>query len=237
MKIRGKTVELDIEAIVFDKDGTLIGSIETLRYIFSEYVKAAKILGYDTEKESTRLFGANIYSVDTPLYTTYSSEVLTLVAASVWVTYHFPWPKCRSIASEITNLAIKNLDQSILYKPNPGAQEAIRFFSEKIPVCIATSDNQESVKRLLQHWDMRECIRHVVTSDEVKNGKPAPDLLLRLSQDLAIPANKILMVGDHEVDSLTALNAQAHAISVGSKHISSDDWVASLQELVDLNIV
>lgn len=237
MKIRGKTKEMDVEAIVFDKDGTLIGSIETLQYIFSEYVKAAKSLGYDTEQASTRLFGADLYSVDTPLYTTYSSEVLTLIAASVWMTYQFPWPKCRSIANEITDRATENLDQSVLYNPNPGAKEAIRFFSTSIPVCIATSDNQESVKRLLQYWDMKHCVQHVITSDEVKNGKPSPDLLLRLSQDLAIPTHKILMVGDHEVDSLTALNAQAHAISVGSKHISSDDWVSSLQELVDLNIV
>lgn len=236
MKIRGKTVEINIEAIVFDKDGTLIGSIETLQYIFSEYVKAANYLGYNTETESNRLFGASLYSVDTPLYTTYSSEVMTLVAASVWLTYQFPWPKCRSIAEEINRIAIENLDQSILYKPNFGAKEAIRFFSSRIPVCIATSDNQESVKRLLQYWGMKSFVTQVVTSDEVKNGKPAPDLLVRLSEDLAIPTGKMLMVGDHEVDSLMALNANAHAISVGSKHLSSEDWVSSLQELVDLNI-
>ncbi|MCE5223470.1 HAD-IA family hydrolase [bacterium] len=236
MKIRGKSVELNVEAIVFDKDGTLIGSIETLQYIFSEYRKAANTLGYDTEKESNRLFGGSIDSVDTPLYTTYSSEVITLMAASVWLTYQFPWPKCRSIAEEINRIALQNLDLSILHKPNPGAMEAIRFFSKKIPVCIATSDSQDSVKRLLQNWEMKPLIKHVITSDEVKNGKPAPDMIERLSQDLAIPTDKILMIGDHEVDSLMAFNAKAHSISVGSKHLSSDDWVSSLQELVDLNI-
>jgi len=236
MKIRGKKVELDVEAIVFDKDGTLIGSIETLQYIFSEYVKAAHSLGYNTEKESSRLFGASLYSVDTPLYTTYSSEVMTLVAASVWLTYQYPWPKCRSIADEINRVAIQNLDKNVLYHPNPGAMEAIRFFSQQVPVCIATSDNQESVKRLLQHWEMKPLVKQVVTSDEVKNGKPAPDLLIRLSEDLAIPTGKILMIGDHEVDSLMAFNAGAHSISVGSKHLSSDDWVSNLQELLDLNL-
>ena len=42
MKVRGKTTEIDVDVIVFDKDGTLVGNIQTLQYIFQEYVKASK---------------------------------------------------------------------------------------------------------------------------------------------------------------------------------------------------
>jgi phosphoglycolate phosphatase-like HAD superfamily hydrolase len=235
MLIKGRHSQYHALALAFDKDGTIIGNAATCNYIFQEYTKAAHHKGYDIHEMADRLFGVSAERIDAPLFTFYSGEAITLIASSIWLTYGLGWPDCRSISQELIEECNANFDLSILYKPNPGAIEAIRWFSERLPVGIATSDSRKATERMISWLGLENEITAIACSEEVPRGKPSPDILLKLSQDFKIPVTDFMMIGDHEVDAVTAASAGAKSIIVGKQSPLATDWVEDLEELLKLN--
>lgn len=64
----------------------------------------------------------------------------------------------------------------------PGAERLIKHLHENgVPICVATSSGEESVKvKTKNHQDVFKLFHHITkgTDPEVKEGKPAPDIFL-----------------------------------------------------------
>lgn len=64
----------------------------------------------------------------------------------------------------------------------PGAERLIRHLhANNIPICIATSSGDESVKvKTSKHTEVFKLFHHITTGNDpaIKNGKPAPDIFL-----------------------------------------------------------
>lgn len=62
----------------------------------------------------------------------------------------------------------------------PGAERLIRHLhAHKIPICVATSSGEESVKiKTQKHLHVFELFHHITKGTDVKEGKPAPDIFL-----------------------------------------------------------
>lgn len=230
-----KRSSFDISALVFDKDGTLIGNIDSWKYIFYEYVQTARAMGYDIEAQADRLFGVSSGRRDAPLLTYYAGEAVVLTASALWLSHGLPWHECRSKARDIIDSTNQNLDLERIYKVNPGAIELISYFSAMLPVCIATSDNRKATERMMKHLGIQNDIHTVITSEEVEHGKPAPDILHKLGKMLNLSPQKLLYIGDHEVDAETAWNAGAKSISLGFISSKASDYASDLWELWELN--
>jgi HAD superfamily hydrolase (TIGR01549 family) len=235
MIFHSKHSSFDISALVFDKDGTLIGNIDSWKYIFYEYIQTARAMGYDIEAQADRLFGVSSGRRDAPLLTYYAGEAVVLTASALWLSYGLPWHECRRIAREIIDSTNQSLDLERIYQVNPGAIELIRHFSAMLPVCIATSDNRKATERMMKYLGIQNYIHTVITSEEVEHGKPAPDILLQLSQKLGFLPQTLLYIGDHEVDAETAWNAGAMSISLGFMSPKASDYTSDLLELWELN--
>ena len=54
----------------------------------------------------------------------------------------------------------------------------------------------------------------IVVPEMVEHGKPAPDMLLYISEAAGVPAERIAMIGDSYVDVKMAKNAGAFGIGV-----------------------
>jgi HAD superfamily hydrolase (TIGR01549 family) len=235
MIFKSRNSSFDISALVFDKDGTLIGNLESWKYIFFEYVKTAQGMGYDILEYADRLFGVSSGRRDAPLLTYYAGEAAILTASALWLSHALPWHECRSKAREIIDFTNQHLDLERIYQVNPGAIELIKHFSSKLPVCIATSDSRKATERMMKYLGIEEYIHSIITSEEVAHGKPAPDILIQLSHQLGILPQYLLYVGDHEVDVETSLNAGAKSISLGFVSAKASDTVTDLLELMELN--
>lgn len=66
---------------------------------------------------------------------------------------------------------------------SPGAERLIKHFSKnKIPMALATSSGEQSVKvKFSKHQDLYKLFHHVIMASSdprVKRGKPAPDVFL-----------------------------------------------------------
>ena len=61
---------------------------------------------------------------------------------------------------------------------------------------IATSNNRTMVDAVLKSLNMKDYFEVIITSDEVKNGKPAPDIYLKTADLLGVLPEKCLVFED-----------------------------------------
>ncbi len=92
-----------------------------------------------------------------------------------------------------------------------GTSELFLFLQQKqIKVALDTGFDRKTTDELLKKlgWTSRELVDISVTSDEVFNGRPAPDMILKIMKQLNIEdADQVMKVGDTPVDLLEGHHA------------------------------
>lgn len=91
-------------------------------------------------------------------------------------------------------------------EPEPGLQEVLSSLASCYPLAIATNRGS-SMSSILEHFGLRDFFRTVVTSRDVKNPKPAPDMLQEAARRLQRDARQLLFIGDSELDQMAARSA------------------------------
>ena len=84
-----------------------------------------------------------------------------------------------------------------------GAVEAVRRISQRLPIALASSSHREVIDAALEATGLGSWFRAVVSSDEVRHGKPEPDVFLRAAEQLAVEPEATLVIED----SLNGLKA------------------------------
>jgi HAD superfamily hydrolase (TIGR01549 family) len=100
-------------------------------------------------------------------------------------------------------------------RPLPGARELLAHLTETgIPWAIATSGRIESAQPALDALGVNPAAVPVVTRDQVRHGKPDPDLFLAAAERLGVDIETSLVVGDSVWDMMAARRARALEIGV-----------------------
>jgi HAD superfamily hydrolase (TIGR01509 family) len=98
-------------------------------------------------------------------------------------------------------------------RPLPGAQHLLDTLSRhQVPVAIATSGRMVSAGNTLKLLNLDARVP-VVTRDRVRHAKPDPDLFITAAEQLKVPINQCVVVGDSVWDMLAA--RRAWALGVG----------------------
>ncbi|HYV82042.1 MAG TPA: HAD family hydrolase [Pyrinomonadaceae bacterium] len=96
----------------------------------------------------------------------------------------------------------------------PGAQELLAYLTKAgVPWAIATSGRRESAKLSLHLLGVGEDIP-MVTRDMVRHAKPDPDLFLAAAEQLGVPIENSVVIGDSIWDLLAARRARALSVGV-----------------------
>jgi HAD superfamily hydrolase (TIGR01549 family) len=99
-------------------------------------------------------------------------------------------------------------------RPLPGARELLDcLWRSNVPHAIATSGRFETANPTLASLELPPGIP-IVTRDQVRHAKPAPDLFLEAAARLAAPITSCLVIGDSVWDMLAARRARALGIGV-----------------------
>lgn len=112
-------------------------------------------------------------------------------------------------------------------RPLPAAAEILAYVdSIGLPWAIATSSRPDEARASvgalgLDRWPL------VVDGHDVEHAKPAPDLLLKASEELSVAPADTWYVGDAKWDMLAAGAAGMVPIGVATGATSEDDLVAS----------
>lgn len=84
----------------------------------------------------------------------------------------------------------------------------------KVPMAIATGGTRLVIEKTLQAVGVSDLFEEVVTADDVKVGKPAPDIFLKAAQLLGVSPLKCLVLEDAPAGVMAAQLAGMQVISV-----------------------
>jgi len=103
--------------------------------------------------------------------------------------------------------------------PVAGAPAFVRLLAaEGMPRAVATSASRQDVESLLSEIGVREYFDVVVTADDVRWGKPNPEVYLRAAEGLGLPPRRCLVFEDSIVGIHAARNAGMRVIGVATAH-------------------
>ncbi|HEY8779911.1 MAG TPA: HAD family phosphatase, partial [Solirubrobacterales bacterium] len=147
-----------IEAVAFDLDGTLIESETVWEAARREVTESAEGRWRDDAQPS-------MMGLSTPEWIAYMQEELGVALE----------------ADEIRKQVLERIKASY-HERLPlidGADEAVRRLAVGLPLAVASSSPRELIEQVLELVGLGECFEVVISSEEVRRGKPAPDVYLR----------------------------------------------------------
>lgn len=99
-------------------------------------------------------------------------------------------------------------------KPLPGAQDLLAHLSSiKARWAIATTGTAKDTRRLLKHLSIPKDAP-VITGDDVKKTKPAPDAFVLAADRLDVSMDDCIVVGDSVWDLLAAVRKRALGVGL-----------------------
>ena len=96
---------------------------------------------------------------------------------------------------------------------NPITALVKKFYGHK-PVAAGTGGFRHIAEEVLKHIGLRNYLDVLVTADDVKNYKPAPDTFLLCAEKMGIEPEACLVFEDAELGFEAAANAGMHVIDV-----------------------
>jgi HAD superfamily hydrolase (TIGR01509 family) len=97
-----------------------------------------------------------------------------------------------------------------------------RLEQTRMPKAIATSSSRRYVKYVLAPHDIAERVGFVLTCDDVRQGKPAPEIYEKAAERFAVPADQMLVLEDSVNGLRAAKAAGAHCIVVPHATVPMD---------------
>jgi len=166
----------NIEAMIFDLDGTLVDSMWIWKDIDNEYL--------------------NKFELQLPPNFQENIEGLSFTETALYFKEYFKISdSVEKIKEDWNALAMELYCTKVPLKKN--ALRLLKYGKEnKIKMGIASSNSRELVTSVLKALEIDSYFDTVVTSCEAKKGKPAPDVYLLAAKNLNIAREKCLVFED-----------------------------------------
>lgn len=108
-------------------------------------------------------------------------------------------------------------------RPFPGIPKLLnRMNQENITWGIVSNNYHNIIEKIISHFELEEGCQCIVGSDDAPRMKPAPDTLLKASQDINIKAEKCIYVGDFSTDIEAAKAAKMDSVIAGYGYIDKE---------------
>jgi phosphoglycolate phosphatase len=195
--------------IIFDMDGTLVNSSLTIAKAIN-YVR--KNLGFEPMVEVEILKRINDPDIEPAQY---------FYHAKAFDKDHEKW---------FAEYYSKNHDKELeLYV---GIRELLVILKEKgYKIAVATNAYRRSTLESLSHLEVLDIFDAIGCYDDVPQGKPHPDMLYKVLDELGCSIEDAIFIGDGPRDEMAAKSARMDYIMVNWGFTEHDDAVRSVVEL------
>lgn len=193
----------DIEAVIFDLDGTLVDSMWMWKTIDIEYL--------------------NRFGIEFPKDLQRGIEGMSFSETAVYFKERFNIPdSLEQIKSDWNRMAWDKYLHEVPLKE--GVKEFLDYLKSKnIPAGIATSNSRELVELIINKHNISEYFKSIRTSCEVDKGKPSPDIYLLVAKDLGVEPEKCLVFEDIIQGIMAGKNANMRVCSVYDEYSKGDE--------------
>ena len=96
----------------------------------------------------------------------------------------------------------------------PYSRKTLETLNKKYKLALCTGAYNKTVVYLIKKLRLKKYFKVIITGQDVKKGKPAPDLLLVALKKLEVKLSEAVYVGDAPADVSTARNARLRPIIV-----------------------
>jgi HAD superfamily hydrolase (TIGR01509 family) len=185
-------------AVIFDMDGTLVDSEIIWREAEIDFFRALNIEYSDDHR--AMIVGMRLDQMFTTLKDLYKLTHTT-----------------QELSAGLVELMIPLIHSKVQQKP--GAQELVEYVaSMKLPYAIASSSPMSVITATVTAQKWETLIPHLYTADDVKFGKPAPDVYLFAAEKLGVKPSECLAIEDSPNGARAAVAAGMTCYAVPDFH-------------------
>ncbi len=191
----------NIDAVIFDMDGSLVDSMWMWQAIDIEYLGR--------------------YGIALPEDLQSQIEGMSFRETALYFKEHFPIPESlEEIMEEWNRMAWdKYMYEVPLKKGIPEFLAGCR--SSNIKLGIATSNSRVLVENVAKVHNLRDYFSCIMTGSDVKRGKPNPDIYLAVAEELGVAPERCLVFEDIVAGILAGKNACMRVCAVEDEYSSS----------------
>lgn len=216
----------NIEAVIFDVDGTIADSMWMWKQIDIEYLGK--------------------FGIELPHNLQKNIEGMSFYETAVYFKEHFEIPDAiEQMMSDWNEMAAYKYRYEIPIKK--GVNEFINLCRKrKISLGIVTSNSAELLGYLLEAHELTDTFDVIITGSDGLKGKPAPDMYLEAAKRLNIIPAKCLVFEDIIPGIIAAKRAGMKVCAVddeyskdvlGEKKKEADSFIESFEDLIKPNEV
>lgn len=188
---------VEFSAVIFDMDGLVLDTEKTYSIAWQQ---ASAEMGYEfTDEFCLSMSGLHYQDVENRLLNTcgvdFDLKLFNRLSGSYWHQY---------VSQQ--GIPVKKGFYNVLAELN----------AMKIPFCLATNSRLVNALECLKLAGLEDVFSIVVTRDDVKQGKPAPDIFLFAAEILNIAISQCLIVEDSSTGIQAATKAGAISVFIPS---------------------
>jgi HAD superfamily hydrolase (TIGR01509 family) len=195
---RSVTGAAPILAVVFDMDGVLVDT----EHLWDE-----------VREELTTEWGGR--------YTPEAQEAMMGMSSLEWSRYLHETVGLREPPETINAEVVRRMlaRYEIELPVVPGAVEAVRRLDgEGFKLAVASSSNRELIETVLRRIELAALFEATVSSEEVRRGKPWPDVYLEAARRLNVPTSRCAAVEDSASGIRAARAAGMRVLAYPNRH-------------------
>lgn len=201
-----------IEAILFDKDGTLADSRDFLRNLA---VKRARLIDAQipgVQEPLLMAFGIEGNRLNPAGLTAIGTRYENTIAAAAYVAETGrDWTEAVALVNSVFQDADSYLNRKADHTPPfPGIVDLInRLSATSLSLGVISADSPMHVNDFLQRYDLDSSMAVSLGTMPGEISKPDPAFMLLACEQLGILPNNVLIVGDSQLDMLMGRHAHA----------------------------
>ncbi len=145
------------------------------------------------------------------------------IALKIMIDWHKLEMTVDELANEQAEIMFELLPDRL--QPLPGLLALLDALETgNIPKAIATSSGRKFVTRVLGQFELEPRFAHIFTSEDITNGKPAPDVYQLAAKALGFEPPKTMVLEDTQIGCRAGTSAGAYTVAVPGEHSANHDF-------------